>query len=117
MSRHTYNLPLRWGSGPSAIVLVDIDFVVDIEVRRPHRGDDWEVAVVAVAVDGMQKHADSRWHSAVTGNLQTSNERLFQVLADWAVEVVEADETFCAARIEEAREAAAEHAEDRDDAE
>lgn len=117
MSRHPYNLPLRWGSGPSAIVLTDIDFVVDVEVQRPSRRDDWEVAVVAVAVDGMQKHADSRWHSAVTGNLRVSNERLFQVLADWAVEVIEADETFCAARIEEAREAASEQPEDRDDAE
>ncbi len=110
MSRNPYTLSLRWGSGPSAIVLTDIDFVVDTETTRPHPRDDFEVRIVALAIDGMQQRGGplTRWASAVTDNLLMSNDRLLSALVDWAQDAILADGVFCAARVEEAREAAAE---------
>lgn len=104
MSRHPYTLSLRWGSGPSAIVLTDIDFVVDIEVARPTPRDDFEVRIVALAIDGMRKTADGAWRSAVSGSLLMSRDPLLRAISDWAFDAILADEVFCAARIEEARE-------------
>ena len=112
MSRTPYSLSLRYGSGPSAVVLADFDFLVDTEVDRPSRRDDFEVRIVALAVDGMRKNADGRWHAAATGNLLLTRDPVLGPLIAWAQDAILADEAFVAARIEEALEAASEARED-----